>query len=324
MAASKPGITVIVPTYRRTADLDRCLAALDRQWLKPDEVLITYRDEDQETCAYLARTDRPCLGARLILCKEPGVVHALNKAFDEVQSVFFAITDDDSVPHPDWLQRIVAHFTSDPKAAGVGGKDHVFAFAENDWLEGAEPVVGIVSWAGHAVGYHHLGVGPARYVHTLKGVNLSFRRSAFGTLRLDERLRGKGAQVGWEMQLCFALIAQGHKLIYDPAVLVDHIEGPRLLSEHRVRFNPASHYDETFNRTLIMLEFLATQRNGVFRRIAYLGTLTLRGSRKFPGLLLLVHGLLTRNPETWLRFKTTFAAYRAAISAAGRPAYYYR
>jgi glycosyltransferase involved in cell wall biosynthesis len=316
MTVSRPGISVIVPTYRRTADLDRCLAALERQWLRPEEVLITYRDEDAETCAYLARTDRPCANARLILCTEPGVVYALNRAFDEVKSDFFAITDDDSVPHPDWLQRIVAHFVSDPAAAGVGGKDHVFAFAENDWLEGSEPVVGIVSWYGNAVGNHHYGIGPARYVHVLKGVNMAFRRAAFGNLRLDKRLRGKGAQVGWEMQLCLALLIQGHKLIYDPAVLVDHIEGPRPVEEHRVRFNPASHFDETFNRTLLMLEFLAKQPYGWFRRAVYMSLLTLRGSRKFPGLLLLAHGLVTRRPETWLRFKTTFAAYNAAASAA--------
>jgi glycosyltransferase involved in cell wall biosynthesis len=314
MTALTSGITVIVPTYRRIAELDRCLAAIDRQWLQPDEVLITYRDDDAATCAYLARTDRPCPKARTLLCVEPGVVFALNRAFDEVKSDFFAITDDDSVPHPDWLQRIVAHFAADLSAAGVGGKDHFFAVAQNDWLEGAEPIVGIVHWYGYAIGNHHVGIGPARYVHALKGVNIAFRQSAFGNLRLDTRLRGKGAQVGWEMQLCFALIAGGHKLIYDPQVLVDHIEGPRPQSEHRVLFNPGSHFDETFNRTLVMLEFLDTQPYGFFRRLAYLTFLTLRGSRKFPGLLLLAHGLLTRYPDTWLRFKTTFAGYRAALA----------
>jgi glycosyltransferase involved in cell wall biosynthesis len=319
MAATRNSITVIVPTYRRTKDLHNCLSALDRQWLRADQVLITYRDDDAETCAYLARTDRPCQHARLLLCTVPGVVYALNKAFDEVETEFFSITDDDSVPHPDWLQRIVAHFVADPSAAGVGGKDHVFAFAENDWLDGEQPVVGIVSWYGNAIGYHHHGIGPARYVHTLKGVNISFRTSAFGNLRLDTRLRGKGAQVGWEMQLCFALLAAGHNLIYDPAVLVDHIEGPRPAEEHRVKFNPASHYDETFNRTLVMLEYLASRPNGLLRRIAYMAFLGLRGSRKFPGVLLLIHGLLTRNTEAWPRFKTTFTAYRAALAAAGRP-----
>src|SRR5258707_14380048 len=99
------GITVIIPTYRRVADLDRCLAAIDQQRLTPVEVLITYRPEDTETKDYLARADRPALRAKLILCEKPGVVYALNLAIDSVHSEFFAFTDDDSIPQPDWLER---------------------------------------------------------------------------------------------------------------------------------------------------------------------------------------------------------------------------
>jgi Glycosyl transferase family 2 len=311
MSALLPGITVIIPTFRRTVELDRCLAAIDRQLLKPVEVLITYRHEDQETRDYLTRGDRAGLGATLIRCDKPGVVYALTMAMNAVRSEFFAITDDDSVAPQDWLERIMAHFEANPLVAGVGGKDHVCAGGE--WFEGAEPVVGKVLWYGGVVGHHHLGVGPARYVETLKGVNLAFRRSAIGDLRPDPRLRGQGAQVGWEMHLTLTLIAQGHKLIYDPAVLVDHFPGKRPMEEDRARFNPLSHGDEIFNRTLILLEFLATQRWGRLRQAAMLIYLSLRGSRKAPGLMLLVYGLLTGYPDTWARFKATFSAYRHAI-----------
>ena len=316
MPALTPGITVIIPTFKRPTDLDRCLAAIDGQLLKPVEILITYRPEDEETRAYLARTDRPALRAKLILCDKPGVVHALTMAMDAVRSEFFAITDDDSVPHPDWLERIMAHFEANPAVAGVGGKDHVFASGR--WFEGAEPVVGRVLWHGGLIGFHHLGVGPARYVESLKGVNLAFRQSAVGNLRPDPRLRGQGAQVGWEMHLTLTMISQGHKMIYDPAVLVEHYPGERPVEEDRVLFNPVALGDEVFNRTLILMEFMATQRWGRLRQAAMLAHLGLRGLRKSPGLMLLVYGLLTGYPNTWARFKTTFAAYRDALAAAGK------
>lgn len=317
MTELAPGVTVIIPTFKRTADLDRCLLAIDAQLLQPAEVLITYRAEDDETCAYLARIDRPCRQARLLLCERPGVVFALTVAIDAVRTELFAITDDDSIPHPDWLQKISAHFAADPAAAGVGGKDHVCA--DGRWLEGAEPVVGIVLWYGQVIGHHHLGVGPARYVDTLKGVNLAFRTRTFGKLRPDTRLRGKGAQVGWEMHLCFSLRAQGMKLIYDPAVLVEHFPGVRPIEENRAYFNPISHGDEIFNRTLVVMEYLGTQRWGWFRQMALMAYLTLRGSRKAPGLLLLAVGLATRYPNSWRRFQATFTAYRDALKAV-RPA----
>jgi glycosyltransferase involved in cell wall biosynthesis len=311
MSAALPGITVVIPTFRRVAELDRCLAAIDGQLLKPVEVLITYRHEDQETRDYLARGDRPGLGARLILCDKPGVVYALTMAMNAVRSEFFAITDDDSVAPQDWLERIMAHFEANPLVAGVGGKDHVCAGGE--WFEGAEPVVGKVTWYGGLIGHHHLGVGPARYVETLKGVNLAFRRSAIGDLRPDPRLRGRGAQVGWEMHLTLTLIARGHKLIYDPEVLVDHFPGNRPMEEDRAKFNPVSHGDEVFNRTLIVLDFFATQRWGALRRLALFAYYGVRGTRKAPGLVLLAYGLLTGYPDIWARFKATFSAYRDAI-----------
>jgi GT2 family glycosyltransferase len=306
-----PGITVVIPTYQRPQDLDRCLAAIDRQTLKPAEVLITCRADDSATQAYLLRDHRPCLGARVILLTQPGVVHALNAATDQVHTEFFAFTDDDAVPHSDWLQRIVAHFAADAALAAVGGKDHVCA--DGKWLEGAEPVVGKMLWWGMAVGNHHLGFGPARSVDTLKGVNMAFRSSVFGNLRLDQRLRGNGAQVGWELDLCLTLIARGQRLLYDPQVLVDHIPGARPIEENRAYFNPVSHSDEVFNRTLIVMEFLAARPWGRLRQLAYMSYMTLRGSRKAPGLLMLVYGLATGHPHTWARFNATIAAYRDAM-----------
>jgi glycosyltransferase involved in cell wall biosynthesis len=310
-----PGITVIVPTFKRPVDLDRCLAALDRQRMKPAEILITYRAEDEATQAYLARQDRPGLSARLILCDRPGQVYAMTVAIDHVQSEFLAFTDDDAAPQPDWLERIQTHFDADPNIAGVGGKDHVCAGGE--WFDHrAEPVVGRVRWNGTAIGNHHFGIGPARYVESLKGVNMAFRRSALGDLRPDSRLRGAGAQVGSDMHLSLSLVARGYKLVYDPLVLVDHYPAPRPVDEDRAAFHPEAHRNEVFNRTLIVLDFLATQRWGALRRLAFLTYNGVRGTRKSPGLVLLIYGLLTGYPDTWARFKATFSAYRDAIVVA--------
>lgn len=309
-----PGITVIVPTFKRIGDLNNCLAAIDRQALAPAEVLICYRPEDTETVAYLAQTDRPAAGARLILCEQPGQVYALTRAIDEAKTDYIAITDDDSIPREDWLERIVAHFEADPLVAGVGGRDQVFQNGKS--LDGAEPLVGIVLWYGRTIGNHHIGVGPPRSVHTLKGANMSYRKSVLGDLRPDTRLRGKGAQVGNDMKLALSLAAQGHKLIYDPAVHVDHMEGARPVEEHRHQFNETSHKDAIFNRTLTLLEYLKTQRLGRIRQLAYLSYLTIRGTRLAPGILMLGVCLATRYPHTWKRFKATWAAMYEGVKAA--------
>lgn len=315
MNALLSGITVIIPTYKRVQELDRCLRAIDKQSLRPAEVLITYRLEDEETCAYLAQADRPAIDARLLVCKQPGVVYALTLAFDNVRTEYLALTDDDSEPHTDWLERIVACFAADPRVAGVGGKDHVYA--DGAWMDGEERVVGIVRWSGGLVGNHHIGAGPARYVQALKGVNMALRVSSLDGLRPDPRLRGGGAQVGWELHLSLALVGRGHKLVYDPAIVVEHFVGSRSVEEDRVMFHPKSHSDAYFNVVLTVLEYLQTQPWGRVRQITFLALNWLRGSRRNPGLLLLVVGLLTRRPHTWARFKTSFTTSWDAIRAVG-------
>ncbi len=311
-----PGITVVVPTYRRTAELEHCLAALEQQSLPPTEILICYREEDAETVAFLARTDRTGLSARLLLCERPGQVFALTRGIDAATTDYVAITDDDSIPIKDWLRKIVDHFESDATVGGVGGRDYVWA--DGQWMDGAEQVVGIVKWNGVAIGNHHVGAGPARYVHVLKGVNMSYRKSALGDLRPDTRLRGKGVQMGNDMMLSLSLVARGYHLIYDPAVLVEHHVGQRPAEEHRVLFNPVGFYDVAYNRHLTTMEYLASQPHGRLRQIAYRLTLTLLGSRRYPGVIHLLYGLLTRDENVWTRFRLHMKSIRDGIAAAKR------
>lgn len=57
-------ISVLVPTYRRPADLARCLLALQRQQRLPDEVIVVARPEDDATHERLAD---PAVGGALPL-----------------------------------------------------------------------------------------------------------------------------------------------------------------------------------------------------------------------------------------------------------------
>ena len=46
-------LTVLLPTYRRVADLERCLDALGRQHRRPDQVVVVSRRDDADTLAFL-------------------------------------------------------------------------------------------------------------------------------------------------------------------------------------------------------------------------------------------------------------------------------
>jgi cellulose synthase/poly-beta-1,6-N-acetylglucosamine synthase-like glycosyltransferase len=276
-------ITVLIPAYLRPKDLARCLEALKKQNRVPDEVLIVVRGSDVKTWTLLRSFDTDPLTVRTVTVRMPGQVAALNAGLDLAREDIIAITDDDTAPHPDWLARIEAHFRADPKVGGVGGRDWIY---HGERLEdGARKVVGKLQWFGRVIGNHHLGTGGPREVDVLKGVNMSYRRAAIQDIRFDERLLGTGAQVQNDMAFSLATKRMGWKLIYDPAVAVDHYGAPRFDEDRRDGFNAAALSNNVHNETFVLLEHLRP-----LQKLAYLLWSLFVGTRVAYGL------------AQWLRF----------------------
>ncbi|WP_414575264.1 glycosyltransferase family 2 protein [Anabaena sp. CCY 9402-a] len=255
-------ITVIVPTYRRTQDLARCFAALQKQARPVDEVVIVVRDSDYETWQFLTSFDPQLLPLRATTVSIPGVVAAMNAGLDVAQGDIIAFTDDDAAPHSNWLAHIESHFLADDRIAGVGGRDWVYHGKNLE--DGVCPVVGQVHWFGRIIGNHHIGIGAPREVDVLKGVNMSFRRAAIQQLHFDRRMLGTGAQVHFEVAFCLSLKRAGWKLIYDPQVGVNHYPAQRFDEDQRHQFNPIAVVNAVHNETLALLEHLSPSQKLVF------------------------------------------------------------
>ncbi|NHC33309.1 glycosyltransferase family 2 protein [Scytonema millei] len=288
-------ISVLIPTYRRSQDLARCLVALQQQARPADEVLVVVRDSDTETWQLLAGLDPHALPLRTVKVSVPGVVAAMNAGVDVAKGEIIAITDDDAAPHADWLERIEAHYLADEKVGGVGGRDRMHYGVQ--LVEGQSHIVGRLQWFGRAIGNHHLGVGNAREVDILKGVNSSYRRSAIAHIRFDERMRGTGAQVHHELMLCLTLKRAGWKLIYDPAIVVDHYLGQRFDEDRRNQFNAIAFSNMTYNETLSLLEHLSP-----IRRIAFAIWALLVGTRDAWGLVQLLRFLPSQGKLAWQKW----------------------
>ncbi|MBD2530227.1 glycosyltransferase [Nostoc flagelliforme FACHB-838] len=254
--------TVLIPTYRRPQDLSRCLLALQKQTKPVDQVIVVVRDTDTETWQFLAQYTTHNLPLHTVKVAEPGVVAALNAGLAVVEGDIVSITDDDAAPHSDWLERIAAHFICDSCIGGLGGRDWVHHGSKLE--DESRPLVGRLQWFGRVIGNHHLGVGEPREVDILKGVNMSFRTQAIGQMRFDERMRGTGAQVHFEMAFTLALKRAGWKIIYDPNVAVDHYPAQRFDEDQRNNFNEIAFINLVHNETLALLEHLPFIRRIVF------------------------------------------------------------
>lgn len=297
-------ISVIIPTYRRPQDLRRCLLALAAQQRPADEILVVVRDGDGQTQAVL---DEALVWVTRGVCVAvPGQVAALNAGLEAATGQIIAITDDDAAPRPDWLARIEAHFAADASLAGVGGRD---------WVHHGQAVaggsarrVGRVQWFGRIIGNHHLGVGAPRWVDTLKGANMAFRRAAIGGWRFDQRLRGQGAQVHNDRAFCLAVRRTGGRLLYDPAVAVDHYPAQRFDADGRCGFCSRAQADAAHNDTLTLLEHLPT-----WRCLAFAAWAVLVGTRADPGIAQLVRLLPSERLTAMRRWAATMCGRLSAL-----------
>ncbi len=284
-------VSVVVPTYRRPHVLGRCLSALERQDRAPDEVIVVARRED-EASHRVAHAHAPL--ARIVTIDvptgSPGVVAALNAGVAVASGEVVCLTDDDAEARPDWIARIARIFELDPRVGAVGGRDWVFHGERLE--EGAESRVGLVSWFGRTTGNHHLGSGPARDVDVLKGVNLSIRGDLAREVGFDRRLRAVTTEHHWELGLCLALRRRGWRVVYDPAIAVDHRPQPRV-AEDRER-GERDLADAAHNETLAMLEHLPPAG-----KVAHLAWALGVGTRASPGVVAAIVTALSGGGWRW-------------------------
>lgn len=287
-------ISVLIPTYRRPHDLLRCLEALTKQTRKADQVIVTIRDTDIETWEAIQNMQHLQLPLQTVEVTVPGVVAAMNTGLTVLQGDILSITDDDSVPHPDWIERIEQHFLTDEAIGGVGGRDYVY---HGETLEdGAATIVGKVNWFGRITGNHHIGIGNPREVDVLKGVNMSFRQSAMKDLKFDDRMRGSGAQVHFELSFCLSLKRMGWKLIYDPKVAVNHYPAVRFDEDQRKKIDLRATVNTAFNETLVLMEYLPSIRREIF----FFWSLVI-GTRQYFGILQAIRFFPKEYLQAWAK-----------------------
>jgi glucosyl-dolichyl phosphate glucuronosyltransferase len=202
---------VVVCAYdsARWPHLTTVIQELKSQTRSPDEVVVVI-DHNPELYAR-ARAELP--GATVVANERPrGLGGARNTGVTSSTGSIVAFVDDDAVPEPDWLERLLEGY-EDPLVAGVGG------LIEPRW-EPARP-----SWFPEefdwVVGCSYVGLPTSpTFVRNLIGCNMSFRRDAIESVG--------GFQLGYscdETELCIRItqVNSGARFLYLPAARVHHL-----------------------------------------------------------------------------------------------------
>jgi glycosyltransferase involved in cell wall biosynthesis len=290
-------VSVIVPSYRRPRDLERCLAALAAQSRPPDEILIVLRETDSPTQQLVARSQGSLRSLIAVPVAEPGLIQAMNCGLANAKGDFIVFTDDDSEPAVDWLERIERSFEDD-RIGAVGGRDWLQLPDEPALFAPSEVAkVGVLSWYGKQHGNHHCPLrGHACSVMFLKGVNMAYRTRALGNYRVDIRLRGSGAQVGSELDMCMHLRRLGFKVLFDDRILVKHYSSARPGGEDRTDVDGQIWKDTCYNT-----HYLVAKHFGWLQAWTHFCYRALFGTRALPGFLASLRWTLKGDLQIWRR-----------------------
>ncbi|MBF6599300.1 MAG: glycosyltransferase family 2 protein [Dehalococcoidia bacterium] len=117
--AAAPTVSVVIPTRNRAAYLRDALDGLLAGAWQDFEVLVMDQSDGEETRDLVAGLDPRIAYHRLT---RRGACPARNAGAALARSELVAFTDDDCVPRPDWLARIVAAFEADPELDFVFGQ----------------------------------------------------------------------------------------------------------------------------------------------------------------------------------------------------------
>ncbi len=119
-------LSVIVPVYRRTDWIGRCLAALASQDGPEFFEVIVVDDgspNEQEICEAVAHAPvRPGVSVRFFRKQNAGPAAARNFAVNRSSGTILCFLDDDSIPQHNWLKEIVKPLVDDPELSVVSGQ----------------------------------------------------------------------------------------------------------------------------------------------------------------------------------------------------------
>ena len=218
---SKISSTIVIPSYNRPDRLARCLEAIGAQEDQDFEVVVV----DDGSATPLAEVCGP-FGSkvRCIRQENAGAGPARNRAVREAQGEFLAFTDDDCLPHPDWLGKLRAAHQGDPSRL-VGGyvvnglPDNVYSTTSQELCD-------------YLYDYFGADQGDISFFTTN---NMACSRESFLAISgFDDIFPGAGAE---DRDFGMRWRESGRHLFYEPDALVDHFHAMTLKSFLRQHWN---------------------------------------------------------------------------------------
>ncbi len=206
-------VSVAISTLDRPDALARCLDALLSGTALPAEVVVVDQGEGVETRQVIeAREDR---GSHLVYVRQArrGLSASQNEAVRRTTQPLVAALDDDAVPEPDWLRRVVAALETKRYDVVTGRLLPLERETPGRYAVSSRRSTRAKTYTGRALPW---AIG--------SGSNFALPREWYERAGgCDERLgTGSPGLAANDMDLFYRLLRAGARIRYEPALVVRH------------------------------------------------------------------------------------------------------
>jgi GT2 family glycosyltransferase len=200
-----PPISVVVPTRDRPDQLERCLAALERQTAS-DSIEVIVVDDGSTNRVAVEEVVKHRPQVRLVRQGSRGPAAARNSGVHAARGTYVCFTDDDCEPKAQWVERLAGSLSAGAAAAaGVTLSDS----PGNPLAEASEVITAALSSVQN--GDERLSFAPSN--------NLACRAEVLAAIPFDETFP---AAAGEDRDWCARLRAAGYVLVREPEAVIIH------------------------------------------------------------------------------------------------------
>lgn len=216
----RPSLCVAICTRNRAGSLGLTLSSLSALnmpagWSVEFVLVDNGSTDDTQTVlgSFAASADLP---VRVVHELRPGLSAARNAALRSTRADVIAFTDDDCLPHADWLLQLCAHFSAAGAAQVVGGRVELHDPADL-------PITINTSTEARLI------ERPSMNLTSIMGCNFAFRREVVERIGAFDEQLGAGARFisAEDTDFLYRALKSGFRLAYDPRIAVRHNHGRR-------------------------------------------------------------------------------------------------
>ena len=211
-------LSVLICTYNRHELLAQSLRALIQETVaKPEQVVVVNGGDERADEVVRSYMGVPGVQVKLVKTVNKNLAASRNVGLPHCTGDIIAMTDDDALVFPDWVTQMKRAHAQHPEAGAVGGP--VLGTNTDSLVGKVADLITFPAWP------------EPRYVRTLPGVNISYKREVVEQIGLqDETLfRGEDVDYNWRVKKL------GYEIYFDPAIKVRHHHRPTLrglLNQH--------------------------------------------------------------------------------------------